>query len=192
MTSAQPTPQPQAAFTQLETPLSTASLAALAELGFVTATPVQEATIPRLLKHQDVAVQACTGSGKTLAFLVPLFDLLSRRDDPLRPHQVGAIVIEPTRELALQVYNVAKQLAAHHTSVSLALMVGGNDIQADLASFRDHGANVLIGTPGRLDDLMERLREMSLRELELLVLDEVHATPATDCVVQANQLPAAG
>ena len=80
------------------------NLAALHAHDFRTATPVQEATIPRLLRHQDVAVQACTGSGKTLAFLVPLFELLRRREDALRSHEVGALVIEPTRELAVQVH----------------------------------------------------------------------------------------
>ena len=91
-----------AAFSTIVPALSAQMLEALAELTFTTCTPVQEATIPRLLRHQDVAVQACTGSGKTIAFLVPLFELLARREDPLRPLQLGALVIEPTRELAAQ------------------------------------------------------------------------------------------
>ena len=90
-------------FDAFDPPLSAATLEALGAHGFETATPVQEATIPRLLRHQDVAVQACTGSGKTLAFLIPLVELLHRREDPLRTHQVGALIIEPTRELAVQV-----------------------------------------------------------------------------------------
>ena len=90
-------------FDAFDPPLSAATLEALGAHGFETATPVQEATIPRLLRHQDVAVQACTGSGKTLAFLIPLVELLHRREDPLRKHQVGALIIEPTRELAVQV-----------------------------------------------------------------------------------------
>eukprot|EP00966_Prymnesium_polylepis_P281519 6504707-Prymnesium_polylepis.1 len=180
-----PAAQPQASFPQLEPALSAPTLAALEDLGFDTATPVQEATIPRLLRHQDVAVQACTGSGKTLAFLVPLFELLGRRADPLRKHEVGAVIIEPTRELAVQVRAVAQRLAEQHDGVRLMLMVGGTDIQADMLAFREHGANVLIGTPGRLDDLMDRLREMSLRELELLVSPSAiaplaHTVPRAD------------
>ncbi|KAL1524656.1 hypothetical protein AB1Y20_019543 [Prymnesium parvum] len=163
---------PQASFRQLQPALSPPTLAALDLLGFDTATPVQEATIPRLLRHQDVAVQACTGSGKTLAFVIPLFELLARRDDPLRRHEVGALVIEPTRELAVQVRTVAQRLAEAHHGFTLMLMVGGTDVHAETQAFREHGAHVLIGTPGRLHDAMQRLKEMSFRELELLVLDE--------------------
>eukprot|EP00908_Phaeocystis_cordata_P022001 Transcript_4409.p1 GENE.Transcript_4409~~Transcript_4409.p1 ORF type:complete len:659 (+),score=328.87 Transcript_4409:66-2042(+) len=175
---AMPAPAPAAADSQahrfdvFDPPLSAATLEALGAHGFHTATPVQEATIPRLLRHQDVAVQACTGSGKTLAFLIPLFEILHRREDPLRPHQVGALIIEPTRELAVQVHAVLCQLAASWPELRVALMVGGTDIRADMAAFSERGGNVLVGTPGRLDDLMLRLSEMVLRELELLVLDE--------------------
>ena len=162
-TPAVPPAQAQASFTQLEPALSKPTLAALKTFNFQVATPVQEATIPRLLKHQDVAVQACTGSGKTLAFVVPMFELLGRRSDPLRKFQVGAVIIEPTRELAVQVHTVAQQVAQQHRGVRLMLNVGGTDIQADMQTFREHGANVLIGTPGRLDDLMERLKESASR-----------------------------
>ena len=99
-------------FDAFDPPLSAATLEALGAHGFETATPVQEATIPRLLRHQDVAVQACTGSGKTLAFLIPLVELLHRREDPLRKHQVGALIIEPTRELAVQVARDARSTSA--------------------------------------------------------------------------------
>ena len=151
----------RASFANLTPRLSEALLATLAAHGFVAATPVQEAAIPRLLRHQDVVVQAATGSGKTLAFLVPLLELLGRREESLRTHQVGALVVEPTRELAMQVHAVAEQLVAAQPDVRLALMVGGTDVNADVAAFREHGGHVLIGTPGRLDDLMQRLPEMS-------------------------------
>ena len=70
---------------------------------FALMTPVQTATIPLFLSHKDVVVQASTGSGKTLSFLIPIMELLLRRKEPLRKHQVGAIVISPTRELATQI-----------------------------------------------------------------------------------------
>ena len=140
--------------------------------GFETPTPVQAATIPRLLQHKDVVVQAATGSGKTLAFLVPIFEVIRRRDDALRPQQVGAIIVEPTRELAMQVQTVAKQLGGALPGIQVVLMVGGTDIHANVAAYRATGGQVVIGTPGRLNDLMQRLPEMSVRELELLVLDE--------------------
>jgi ATP-dependent RNA helicase DDX55/SPB4 len=165
-----------AAFSALRPRVSEALLATLGEHGFEASTPVQEATIPRLLKHQDVVVQAATGSGKTIAFLVPLFEVLGRREDPLRTHQVGALVIEPTRELAVQVHTVAQQLSSAQPATSLALVVGGTDIHANMAALRNDGAHVLIGTPGRLDDLMERLPELSFKELELLILDEADRT----------------
>ena len=161
-------------FAALSPALDATTLAALHAHDFRTATPVQEATIPRLLRHQDVAVQACTGSGKTLAFLVPLFELLRRREDALRSHEVGALVIEPTRELAVQVHTVASRLvgAGAGAGLRLALMVGGTDVKAELADLREHGGHVVVGTPGRVDDVMERLPSLLWRGLELLVLDE--------------------
>lgn len=160
------------AFSSLEPPLSAPTRKALDELEFTTATPVQAATIPRLLSHQDVAVQACTGSGKTLAFIVPLVELLCRREAPCRRHEVGAIVIEPTRELAVQVHAVAVGFTQDRRGMQMQLTVGGTDIQAEMQRIIDEGGNVLIGTPGRLNDLMERLASLSFKELELLVLDE--------------------
>jgi ATP-dependent RNA helicase DDX55/SPB4 len=179
-------------FSSLVPALSAATLAAIAGLGFERATPVQAATIPRLLRHQDVAVQACTGSGKTLAFLVPLYELLIRRETPLRKLQAGALVIEPTRELAAQVHSVAlrvgnthaatpsDQLAAGRTGGASAagfilppvLLVGGTDLAESISNLRASGCHVLIGTPGRVEDVLSRVCELSLRELELLILDE--------------------
>lgn len=179
-------------FSSLVPALSAATLAAIASLGFERATPVQAATIPRLLRHQDVAVQACTGSGKTLAFLVPLYELLIRRETPLRKLQAGALIIEPTRELAAQVHSVALLVGATHalppggespagssSGASVAcsilppvLLVGGTDLAESIGRLRASGCHVLIGTPGRVEDVLSRVSELSLRELELLILDE--------------------
>jgi len=184
-------PRPAAAsqqappFSSLVPALSAATLEAIARMGFARATPVQAATIPRLLRHQDVAVQACTGSGKTLAFLVPLYELLVRRETPLRKMQAGALIIEPTRELASQVHSVALLVGATHAQVAAdadaessgailppVLLVGGTDLTESVAALRSSGAHVLIGTPGRVEDVLNRVPELSMRELELLVLDE--------------------
>ena len=160
-------------FDQLQPPLSAALIETLSKHGFTHATPVQEATIPRLLRHQDVVVQAATGSGKTLAFLLPLFEVLGRLDEPLKKHDVGALVVEPTRELAQQVYSVAQKIGAGGApTLRLSLVIGGTDIQQAMAQYRADGSNVIIGTPGRLDDVMERMPDMRLKTLELLVLDE--------------------
>ncbi len=162
---------PNASFTNLN--LSNKALDAIKHQGFSKATPVQAATIPRLLAHQDVAVQAATGSGKTLAFLIPALELLARRHTLLRRHELGALVIEPTRELAMQVHDVASRLVAHFPDTSLKLLVGGTDVSVDEAHIREAGAHIVIGTPGRTADVLRRLAGvLVLRELELLVLDE--------------------
>lgn len=87
-------------------------MGALRAQGFEEATPVQAVTIPLLLGHKDVAVDACTGSGKTLAFVVPLVEMLCRAcaNAPLRRADVGALVVSPTRELATQILRVAAPL----------------------------------------------------------------------------------
>lgn len=85
---------------------------AIKSLNFATMTPVQSATIPLLLGKKDVAVEAVTGSGKTLAFLIPLLEMLKKRgeSEKWKKHEIGAIIISPTRELAVQTNDVLKQL----------------------------------------------------------------------------------
>ncbi|KAG1653913.1 hypothetical protein FOA52_003829 [Chlamydomonas sp. UWO 241] len=154
--------------------ISPQTLDVLTALGFERMTPVQEATIPLFCGNKDVAVDACTGSGKTLAFVIPVVERLRRMSEPLKKHQVGAVIISPTRELARQIAAVAEPFLA---SVPLAgagslLLVGGTDPAEDVARFKASGAAVLIGTPGRIDDVMKRCALMDLRQLEVLVLDE--------------------
>ena len=179
-------PQPSLAtggrWAALRPALSAPVLGALESgLGFPTMTPVQAAAIPLLLTHKDVAVDACTGSGKTLAFLVPAVELLRRRERALGPWEVGAIVITPTRELARQVDAVCTQLlrvvaaadaAGGRPALLHQLLVGGTDPQADRDSFSQHGANVVVGTPGRIEAIMASTPAFNVRELELLVMDE--------------------
>ena len=88
-------------------------LESLHEAGFPNMTPVQSACIPLLCTHKDVAAEAVTGSGKTLAFVIPLFEILLRLEEPLRPHDVGALIITPTRELATQVRTLPLRRGAH-------------------------------------------------------------------------------
>ncbi|GBF93083.1 DEAD-box ATP-dependent RNA helicase [Raphidocelis subcapitata] len=152
--------------------ISKATLAVLEAQGFTSATPVQETTIPLLCGNKDVAVDAATGSGKTLAFVVPVVEKLRRIGDPLKRHQVGAVIVSPTRELARQIHSVAAPFVASLPGMSCLLLVGGTDPAADVAQFRQTGGHVLVGTPGRLDDMMKRCPEMDARRLEVLVLDE--------------------
>ena len=172
-------------FDHLQPPLRVESLAVLKAQGFERATPVQAATIGLLAGNKDVAVEACTGSGKTLAFVLPLVEILARAETPFRKHSVGAIVVSPTRELAKQIYDVLVPFlsAINQTPEMLAkakaakaaramLLVGGTDAAADAKTFAEKGAVALVGTPGRLDDVMVRSKVMDLKRVDLLILDE--------------------
>ncbi|GAB2214312.1 hypothetical protein Droror1_Dr00018655 [Drosera rotundifolia] len=159
-------------FSDLNPPLSEPVLEALNEGGFQYCTPVQAATIPLLCGYKDVAVDAATGSGKTLAFVVPIVEILCRCDTRPKPQQVLGVVISPTRELSTQIYNVAQPFIATLPHIKLILLVGGAEVKADVKKIEDDGANLLIGTPGRLYDIMERVDILDFRNLEVLILDE--------------------
>ncbi|XP_058207321.1 DEAD-box ATP-dependent RNA helicase 18 isoform X1 [Rhododendron vialii] len=159
-------------FSDLKPPLSEPILEALTRSGFDFCTPVQAATIPLLCSFKDVAVDAATGSGKTLAFVVPLVEILRRCSTLPKPHQVMGIVISPTRELSSQIYHVAQPFISTLSHVKSILLVGGGDVKSDTKKIEEEGANILIGTPGRLHDIMERMDILDFRNLEVLILDE--------------------
>lgn len=160
----------------IKPPLSKSVLKTLSDkLGFSKMTPVQASCIPLFLKNKDVAAQAVTGSGKTLAFMIPLLEILQRRTEPWKPHEVGAIIISPTRELALQTSEVLDNFLQELTSFTSMLAIGGNSVQTDLDYFKNKGANVIIATPGRLEDLLTQNNlnlPMAVKTLEILILDE--------------------
>src|SRR5271168_3627420 len=135
----------------------------LSERGIAEPFPVQRMVIPDMLAGHDVLAQSPTGSGKTLAFGVPLVELL--KDSDARP---SALVLAPTRELALQIVEDLRPIA-HARALSIAAVYGGAGIvkQARIAA----RAHILVATPGRLLDLIDR-REVSLSRIKLLVLDE--------------------
>ncbi|XP_030757956.1 probable ATP-dependent RNA helicase DDX55 homolog [Sitophilus oryzae] len=141
-------------------------------------TPVQAATIPQLLNKKDVAAEAVTGSGKTLAFLIPTLQILKTREieDPWKKHEVGAIIISPTRELALQTRDVLKELLQNVTKLTQVLFVGGNIVEDDVKKFKELGGNIIISTPGRLEDLLSGKYDINfpncIKSLEVLILDE--------------------
>ncbi|KAK8672354.1 hypothetical protein V6N13_110726 [Hibiscus sabdariffa] len=160
-------------FSDLQPPLSEPVLEALSHAGFKFCTPVQAATIPLLCTFKDVAVDAATGSGKTLAFLIPIVEILRRSSSsPTKPHQVMGIIISPTRELSTQIYNVAQPFISTLPNVKSMLLVGGADVKADVNKIEEKGANILIATPGRLYDIMDRMDVLDFRNLEILILDE--------------------
>ena len=138
--------------------------AAIAEMGITDPTPIQEATIPPLQAGRDVIGQARTGSGKTLAFTIPMIE----RSDPSQ-RGVQALVLVPTRELAIQVAGVARTLAERRR-LTLTLLYGGHSMEPETRALR-RGAQIVIGTPGRTLDHLRR-GNLVLRDLRVFVLDE--------------------
>ena len=136
----------------------------LASARFSTPTPVQAAAIPQALEGKDVLATAQTGTGKTLAFLIPVIEKLVRQNAP----GISALVLVPTRELAMQ---VADQYNALRGKLSpAALVVGGLPERQQLASIRN-GARLIVATPGRLEDFLDR-KLVHFTALQTLVLDE--------------------
>src|ERR1700732_5323997 len=124
--------------------LSTVLKHNLARNGFIEPTTVQAESIPPALEGRDVVATAQTGTGKTLAFLLPIFELLNRGD---RPTGVCALILTPTRELALQVHEAAVKLAAS-LAVSSSVVVGGMNESTQLQAIR-RGSQIVVATPGR-------------------------------------------
>ncbi|XP_075885693.1 ATP-dependent RNA helicase DDX55 [Nelusetta ayraudi] len=152
-------------------------LQTLDALKFTHMTPVQSACIPLFMSNKDVAAEAVTGSGKTLAFVIPVIELLLKREEKLKKMQVGALVITPTRELALQISEVMQCFIEKFPQFTQALLIGGSNPIEDVQKLKDHGANILIATPGRLEDMFRRKPDgldlaCAVRSLDVLVLDE--------------------
>ncbi|HSS98732.1 MAG TPA: DEAD/DEAH box helicase, partial [Terriglobales bacterium] len=150
-------------FTEL--PLSAALQQKLAAAQFKTLTPIQERAIPPALEGKDVIGTAQTGTGKTLAFLLPVIELLRRET----AHQATALVLLPTRELAMQVHEQYEQLRTKNMPKA-ALVIGGVSEKMQIQSLRG-GCGLIIATPGRLQDFIDR-RLADLRQIKMLVLDE--------------------
>lgn len=168
-----PAPKPQESepgrppFSTLE--LSEPTMRALEDMGFSTMTPVQAKSIPSLLAGKDVLGAARTGSGKTLAFLIPAVELLHRMKFKPR-NGTGVIIVSPTRELALQIFGVAKELMAHH-SQTFGIIMGGATRRAEVEKL-NKGVNLLVATPGRLMDHLQETPGFVFRNLKALVIDE--------------------
>jgi ATP-dependent RNA helicase RhlE len=149
-------------FTEL--PLSSALQQKLAAAQFITPTPIQTQAIPPGLEGKDVLATAQTGTGKTLAFLIPLIELLQRET----AKQVHALVLLPTRELAMQVNEEYDKLRSKSLPKA-ALVIGGVSEGGQMKDLRH--ASVIFATPGRLEDFLDR-KIVDLRHVKLLVLDE--------------------
>ena len=149
-------------------PLSPAALENLAQLGYTQMTPIQAASLPISLAGQDVIAQASTGSGKTAAFGLPLVERLQSAGVPSA--EVQAVVLCPTRELADQVTQEIRRLARARPNVKVVTLCGGVALRGQVQSL-EHGADIVVGTPGRILDHLER-GSLSLAAVQTLVLDE--------------------
>jgi ATP-dependent RNA helicase RhlE len=148
-----------------ELPLAAALQRKLAAAQFVTPTPVQVQAVPPALEGKDVLATAQTGTGKTLAFLIPIIEMLLREP----ASQVNALVLLPTRELAMQVHEQYEALRVK-TTPKASLVIGGVNEKAQIQGIRV-GAGLVIATPGRLQDFISR-NLVDLRHIKILVLDE--------------------
>jgi len=155
-----------AAWTLGPTPLSPRTLAALADAGYLEPTPIQAGLIPRALEGVDLMGQARTGTGKTAAFAVPILEGLDA--DP-RSRNPRALILTPTRELAVQVRDEFVKLAAGR-NVAVVALYGGNPIRRQIDQL-NRGADVIVGTPGRVLDHIGR-HTLLLGDLRFVVLDE--------------------
>ena len=152
--------------------LPAAMLANLQQLGYVGMTPIQAASLPLALAGHDLIGQARTGSGKTAAYALVLLDRLTRRrsEDSAGPPAVQALVLCPTRELAEQVTQEIRRLARAEENIKALTLCGGSALRPQQQSLA-HGAHVVVGTPGRVLDHLQR-GSLSLDTLQTLVLDE--------------------
>ncbi|KAL8730523.1 MAG: hypothetical protein Q9181_004622 [Wetmoreana brouardii] len=142
---------------------------AIEEMGFESMTAIQQMTIPPLMAGRDVLGAAKTGSGKTLAFLIPAVEMLSALRFKPR-NGTGVIVVSPTRELALQIFGVARELMAHH-SQTYGIVIGGANRRAE-AEKLTKGVNLVIATPGRLLDHLQNTHGFVYKNIKALVIDE--------------------
>ena len=147
-----------------EIPVSQEVDRALVDMGYSTPTPIQNMVVPLIREGRDVVGQAQTGTGKTASFGIPIVETV----DPA-PGDPQALVLAPTRELALQVCSEISAIG-HYRGISVAAIYGGQPMQPQIDAIK-RGAHVVVATPGRLMDHMQR-RTLSLRKIRIAVLDE--------------------
>jgi ATP-dependent RNA helicase DDX18/HAS1 len=160
----------QVKFSDLE--ISELTKNSIKKMQYDVCTPVQEKSIPQLLRGKDVLAAAKTGSGKTLAYMIPAIELLYKGGFTIK-NGTGVLVIAPTRELALQNYNVAKDLLFYHSKTHGVVMGGAK--KSTEANMLKKGINLLVATPGRLLDHLENTDGFVFHNLKMLIIDEADA-----------------
>lgn len=133
-------------------------------MGYVSPSPIQEKSIPVLLEGKDIIGQAQTGTGKTLAFGSVLLSKIHKEGKNIK-----ALILSPTRELALQIHEEFKRIGKY-TDLSIVSVFGGSDIERQIRDIKK-GADIVVGTPGRVQDLMRR-KVLKFNQIDFMVLDE--------------------
>jgi ATP-dependent RNA helicase DeaD len=139
---------------------------AIEDMGFIEASPIQKEAIPLLLKGGDLVGQAQTGTGKTAAFGIPLIESITEDDK-----EITGIVLCPTRELALQVSVELGKISKYKKFIQILAVFGGDPIQKQIFSLKKESVNIVVGTPGRVMDLVDR-KILKLDSIKIAILDE--------------------
>ena len=149
-------------------PICSKTLQGLNSSKYFNLTPIQRATLPHTLGGRDVLGASKTGSGKTLCFLIPILDNLFR-DGWVKEEGLGALILLPTRELAMQVFEVINKIGKYH-NFSVGMVIGGNDYEKE--KYIVNNMNILIGTPGRILQHMSESYMFNADNLKMLIIDE--------------------
>ena len=149
--------------------LAPALLRALAEIGYATPTSIQIEAIPLAMAGHDLLGGAQTGTGKTAAFALPMLHRLSTTAVAGAPRKIRCLILTPTRELAVQVHDSIRTYGKH-AKLASTVIYGGAGMNPQLDTLR-RGVDILVATPGRLIDHLER-GSVQLRDVEILILDE--------------------
>jgi len=146
--------------------------AALAELGFQSLTEVQSVVIPKILSGRDLVVKSATGTGKTHAYLIPIFGSID--PDKAVPQ---VLISAPTRELVTQIAAFARQIAGHSTvPIDIRTYTGGTDRNVEIARLAKSQPQIVIGTPGKLRDLVRRENALDVHAVKVFIVDEADMT----------------
>ena len=169
-------------FDEVNPPLCPEILQGIETLGFTCMTPVQSATIPLFLTNKDVCVNACTGSGKTLAFVLPMIEMILKhhRENEsahIRMCKLMSLILSPTRELARQIYETTLFFTnSALPNMHVTLLVGGESVDENMDAFRKAKGEfaMIIGTPGRVEDILNRAlgSTLDVKDLSVLIMDE--------------------
>ena len=154
-------------------PLNRELLMSIYEAGFEKASPIQQQSIPAIIEHYHCIARSKNGTGKTAAFVIPLLENIYKlhKENKDQKSAVNALVLVPTRELAMQTVQVIRTLSKHMQSIGVMLSCGGNSLRDDIYRLKSMEINIVVGTPGRLLDLTQR-GVLDLSRCSMFMVDE--------------------